>query len=369
MLVSPSTISRGNKIYLDPKLDPIALCSNISEYDNCGYKMSDDDPCLTDIIIKYFPQIDGFIGLAENDITYINMKYKELMKDPDTYEMAKQIIPAMITNSKGLSGIPEIVIHPLRFRHEECLRLKKIFRSSEDIVKYCSVYRPQYNFFPLLYITQNNIFTFNDLKDDKNIDSIATSVRILNKSKIPKIYNAINEVFGAMLKVGYNVNGTIYKVFVDRRTGFYRALIDAEPTTTNTKRTTRKKVQREGTGEGFERYLDAFIVKPTNNSEINTILAKHPKYIDEYLLANFYANDYSLKKTLAFRRKPETKFMYNYHIDKVINRPDLKDYAHLRGKRNINTQKNINKTFSKTLEFYGFSQDELDNVSSVESDF
>jgi hypothetical protein len=115
--------------------------------------------------------------------------------------------------------------------------------------------------------------------------------------------------------------------------------------------------------------LDAFIVKPTNNSEINTILAIHSKYVDEDLLTNLYANDYSLKKTLVFRRKPETKFMYNYHIDKVINRPDLNGYARLRVKRNIQTQKKNNMVFSKTLEFYGLTQDDLNNVSSVESDF
>jgi hypothetical protein len=367
MLVSPATISRGDKNALDPIHDPIVTCSKISEYDKCGYKMSDDDPCLTDIIIKYFPQIDGFIGLAQQDIEYMNMKYKDMMRNPDMYDMAKQIIPAMITNSRDLSGIPEIVIHPLRFRHEECHRMRKIFRTSEDIVKYCTLYRPEYNYFPLLYITTNNIFTFNELKDDNNIELMAKSVRTYNEDKIPKLHSIIDKVFGAMLKDGYNVNGTIYRVLVDRRTGFYRAFIDGQPIKNNSKRKTHKKVHREGTGEGFEGYLDAFIVKPTNDSKINTILAKHSKYIDEYLLANCTSNGYSLKKTLGFKRKAKRQFMYNYYINKMIERPDLDNYSHLREKRKAHTRKQNNSTFEKQLAYDGLTLGDIENISSVES--
>ena len=54
MLVSPSLITRGNKDIIDPHLSPITTCSSISEFDKCGYKMSDDDPCITDIILHLF---------------------------------------------------------------------------------------------------------------------------------------------------------------------------------------------------------------------------------------------------------------------------------------------------------------------------
>jgi hypothetical protein len=368
MLVSPATISRGNKDILDPQLSPITTCSRISEFDKCGYRMSDTDPCLTDIIIKYFPQIDGFIGLAEQDIQYINRKYKDIASNPKTRDMARQIIPSMITNSRGLSGIPEIVIHPLRFRHEECKIMRAKFRTSEDIVKYCSKHRAQYNYFPLVYFTNNGIFTFNDMKDDKTIELIANSVRVLNSpTTMPKIYENINIVFSAMLNDGYNVNGTMYKILVDRRTGFYRAVIDTEPNRVNSHRITHKKVQREGVGDGFEGYLDAYVIKPTNNSEINSILSKHSKYIDDYLLANLANNGYSLKKTLGFKRKAKRQFMYNYYINKMIERPDLEGYDNLRGKHQKQTRKNINGVFSQTLAFDGFTLGDLEDVSSVES--
>jgi hypothetical protein len=366
LLVLPSTISRANKNSLDPKQSPITRCSHIGEYDKCGFKLSVDDPCLTDLIIKFYPQIDGYIGIAEQDVAIFTQKYKKIVSKLENYEKASQIIPSIIMDAKGLSGIPEIVIHPLRFRHEDCLSIRNRFYNSERIVRYCTLYRAQYNYFPLLYFTNNGIFTFNDLRDETTIESMANSVRISNGNTTPKLYDNINEVFGAMLKGGYSVNKTNYRVLVDRRTGFYRALI---PTLTNTARRTRKKVQREGTGDGFEGYLDAFIVKPSNNSEINTILSKHPKYIDEDLLANLQANGYSLKKTLGFKRKAKNKFMYNYYINKMINRPDIEDYNHLRGKRNLQTRKKNNMAFSKTLEFYGLTEKELDNVSSVESDF
>ena len=360
MLVSPSLITRGNKNIIDPHLSPITTCSRISEFDKCGYKMSDDDPCVTEIILKRFPHIDGYIGLAEQDIALINKKYKDIVDKNANIDIVKQIIPSIITNSRGLAGIPEIVVHPLRFRHDECHILKKQFRNSADIVKYCILYRAQYNFFPLLYFTNNGVFTFNDLKDAETTDLIGDIVII------PKVYKYINEIFSKMLSdAGYKINNIKYKVFIDRRTGFYRAsnkLLDLEEIIN--KRTTYKK--RVTKSIDNVNHLDSYIIKP-NNLEINTILSTHKDYIDKYLLENCYMNGYSLKKKLIFDRGNRNKFVYNYYIDKMIDRPDLEKYAIIREKNKNITRKKINSDFSTALEFNGFMLNDIDNVLSVDS--
>jgi len=366
MLVSPSLISRGNKDIIDPTLSPITTCSRISEFDKCGYKMSDDDPCVTEIILKRFPHIDGYIGLAGQDIALINKKYKDIIDKTGNIDIIKQIIPSIITNSRGLSGIPEIVIHPLRFRHDECHILKKQFRNSGDIVKYCILYRAQYNFFPLLYFTNNGIFTFNDLKDDDTIDLIAKSVRLYDPVIIPKVYQNINKIFSKMLtEDGYKINNIIYRVFIDRRTGFYRAsnkLLDLEEIIN--KRSTYKKMVTKSIDN--VNHLDSYIIKP-NNSEINTILSTYKEYIDKYLLENCYMNGYSLKKKLVFDRKNKNKFVYNYYIDKMSDRPDLEKYSIIREKNKNITRKKINSDFSTGLKLDGFIPNNIDNVSSVDS--
>ncbi len=370
LLVWPSPVTRANKDTLDPKQSPITRCDHISKTDKCGFRMSEEDPCLTDHIIKFHPHIDGYIGLAENDVSIFTKKYKKMVTELGNYEKASQILPAIISDSRDLSGIPEIVIHPLRFRHENCLPLRQRFYHQERIMRYCTNYRAQYNYFPLLYFTNNGVFTFNDLKDDTTIELIAKSVRITNGNTPPKLYDYINEIFGKMLKDGYSVDGTVYKVLVDRRTGFYKALIATNATQSrkNSKRTTHKTVQRKGTGDSFEYYLDAYVVKPIRNSKINSILSRHSDYIDEDLLRDLYANGYALKKTLVFRRKDKNKFAYNYYIDKVIDRPELEIYDEIRRIRNSQTRKNINSAFSKTLEFDGLSLGDLSDISSVDSD-
>jgi hypothetical protein len=357
MLVSPSTLQRGNKNILDPKLSPIATCSHISEYDKCGYTMSKDDPCLTDIIINRFPQIDGFIGLAAQDIALINKKYKNIIKKFKSYDMAKHIIPSIITNSRALSGIPEIVLHPLRFRYNECHYILRQFRNSENIVKYCITYRPQYNYFPLLYITNNGVFTFNDLKEDSTIKKIEESVRILDSPTIPKIYENINEIFNKFLTTGYKVDNILYKVLIDRRTGFYRLLQDIK-----SKRHITNKKEKRNDESGF----DSYIIKPTNNNIINTSLSSHKEYIDDYLLKNLYIQDYSLKKTLVFNRD-KNNFIYNYYINKVIDRPDIDKYNIYRKKHKNITRKNINSKYSQMLAYDSFNLDDLDNISSIDS--
>jgi hypothetical protein len=203
------------------------------------------------------------------------------------------------------------------------------------------------------------------LKDDDTIDLIAKSVRLYDPVIIPKVYQNINKIFSKMLtEDGYKINNIIYRVFIDRRTGFYRAsnkLSDLEEII-NKRSTYKKRVTKSIDNVN---HLDSYIIKP-NNSEINTILSTHKEYIDKYLLENCYMNGYSLKKKLVFDRKNKNKFVYNYYIDKMSDRPDLEKYSIIREKNKNITRKKINSDFSKALELNGFILNNIDNVSSVD---
>ena len=169
LLINPSNISRNNKNN-DIYKDIITTCSNISKYNKCGQEMSQVDPCFSDDMLKQFPQIDGYIGIAEQDAELITKKYQDMITKYNNIDKIKQIIPSILSNSRGIISVPEIVIHPLRFRYDDCHLITERFYSPERVVKYCINNRAQYNFFPLLYFSNSGIYNMIDLKNKNIID-------------------------------------------------------------------------------------------------------------------------------------------------------------------------------------------------------
>jgi hypothetical protein len=363
LLIKPSDISRENKessIYNHI----ITTCINLSKENKCGQDMSQTDPCFTDLLLKRFPQIDGYIAIAEQDAHLFTKKYKDLIVKYDNINKAKQIILSILSNVRGVTGIPEIVLHPLRFRYDNCHLITENFYSPEKIVKYCIHNRSQYNFFPLLYITNNNIFRLTELMNKQNITKLAKSVRIFDENTGPKIYENINMVFGQMLDHGYKINETIFRAMVDKRTGFYKVYLDS-PNKTN-KRFTQKKIFRNFKDDGFDGYIDSYIIKPHNDKLSNTIVSSHKTYINDFL-NDLVANNYSAKKKLVLNRGNKEKFIYNYYIDKVLERPDLSEYKHLRRRKQNFTNKKINNYFSSILQVDGFDLSNLDDIENIPS--
>jgi hypothetical protein len=373
LLVKPGLISRTDINNLSTSTNIINICNNISENDKCGNKMSDVDPCLTEKFIKQFPHIAGYIGLEQQDIYLIYKKYEDMINKYNRKSMAKHILPGFIKNIKELSGIPEIAIHPLHLRQNDCLLVTQKFYDSEVLVNYCIKNRVKYNYFPLLYFTNNNILQINEFKNDNNLKLIANNSRKYDSSQnlIPELYENINEVFEKMLNNGYEINGTIYKVLIDTRTGFYRAFIsssdmnDRKKDKIKTTPITRKKIKRNFKDDQFEGLIDSYIIKP-NDSEINTIVSTHESYLDN-LLMDLNKNGFSIKKKLVFDRKNKNKFIYNYYVDKVLDRPDLAKYTINRKRRKNTTLKNIESKIVSSLEFDNLDLSNLDNISSIDS--
>ncbi len=79
----------------------------------------------------------------------------------------------------------------------------------------------------------------------------------------------------------------------------------------------------------------------------------------DILLTNLHSNGYSIKKKLILNRGDKNNFIYNYYIDKVIDRPELEDYKNIRKKRNNQTKKNMNKHLAFMLSMNGLSQDNM----------
>lgn len=145
LLIKPADISRENKEN-DSYKHILTTCINLSKQNKCGHDMSKTDPCFTDALLKRFPQIDGYIAIAEQDASLFTQKYKDMIIRHDEINKVKQILPSILSNSRGIIGIPEIVIHPLRFRYNDCYLITEKFYSLERVVKYCINNRAHYNF-------------------------------------------------------------------------------------------------------------------------------------------------------------------------------------------------------------------------------
>lgn len=354
LLINPSNISRSNKsggIY-----DKIfKLCSDISEKDKCGHEMSRVDPCFTDIMLKRFPQIDGYISLAEQDSELFTKLFQKMVNHDDEIGKAKHILPSILSNSRGIIGIPEIVIHPLHFRYDDCVIIKDRFFSPKSVINYCIKNRPIYNYFPLLYFTNNDIFTFTELTDKQIIKKIANSTRVYNVK--PKIYENIDKVFSQMLDKGYKINKSIFRVFIDNRTGFYRTFIEKNKELRNT---TSKKVLRNFKDDNFNGYINSYIISPKNEM-LNSIIVSHTNYLNNFI-NELNMNGYSIKKKMLLDRGNKNKLIYNYYIDKVLDRPDLEEYVQKRKRKQNITRKNIENRFTQLLMFNGFTQENLNEI-------
>jgi hypothetical protein len=285
-----------------------------------------------DCIRERFPQIDGYI------------KYKDEIIDKIT-NINHHILPS--------NGITEIVIHPLRFRHDDNYNIRERFFSTERVINYCIRNRALYNIFPLLYFNTNGIFVFEGLKNHDNIKKLI-------KGYIEVIQNHVQNIFSKMVDTGYTINNTLIKPIIDIKTGLYTICNDIN-NYNKTKINTLKKTLRHFEDDDFKGYINTYIIRE-NNQLINNILSSHKKYINSFL-NDLSVNGHTMKKKLIFNRGDKNKFIYNYYIEKVLDRPDLDEYKNIRKKRKNTTLKNINTKFSYMLGLNGFTASDLDDMS------
>jgi len=356
LLVKPSYHSRANARYSNDLYKIINTCSAISKTDMCGLEMSDNDPCFTEEFIKRYPQIDGYIAIAEQDASLFFRKYKDLVEQ----QLAQYVLPSIVSNSREQLGIPEIVLYPLRFRQNECLTIGERFDQPSKIVKYSTKYRSQYSYFPLAYITNNRIYNFTDLSKMENIKEIAASCRTYNTEIPPALYKHIKYILDNMFTNGYKINNIIYKAFVDTKTGFYKLYT----TQKRDKTLKRKKEIRSFPNDNFGSYLDTQVNYPNNNIT-RQILMTHQNYLDSFL-NDLYIHGYAPKKRMLLNRGNTNKFIFDYHVNKVIDRPELDTYRTIRKRRNNETKKSIERNTKYMFDFNINNDINMSNVNIVD---
>ena len=195
----------------------VKICSDISAIDECGFAMSRSDPCFTTKLLKDFPNILGYIGLDRRDISKFMAQYPIYLK-LQMHKHIMKILPSVVSNSREVTGVPEIVIHPLHLRGTDD-DMRREFKHRTLSAKNIKIHRAKYNFTPLLYITNDDIFSLNSL-NNMNIQRIKQTdppEYISNNN----LFNNIEKVMNALLASGYTIDGVLYSAIVDSKTGFY----------------------------------------------------------------------------------------------------------------------------------------------------
>jgi hypothetical protein len=334
LFIKPSDFSRENAYSCPDLQEIITICNQLSKTDKCGFEMSKIDPCFTELFMNTFPQIAGYIAIAEQDASVFFGKYKKFVNQG----FAKYILSSLVSNSRDTIGIPEIVIHPLRSRQKNCHFIGYPFYNSETIVKYCIKHRGQYNYFPLLYITNTKVYNFIDLTNMNTFKEMEDASRVLNINDPPLLYQTMENVLQLLFISGYSIQNHKYKAYVDVKTGFYR--LYHHNSSTKNKSIKRKKEIRRFKDDEFDGNIDSIVSYPNDNMA-SLFIKSHNNYLDSFL-RNLHVNGYAANKHLLFDRGNTNKLIMNYHVDKVLERPDLESFTKRYKRKNNNTKKQNN---------------------------
>jgi hypothetical protein len=108
-LLNPSKYSRRDK---NRKRIFIKSCQTVKK--GCLPRTgSAFDPCLSDTMIKKYPDVVGIMSIAWEDNYYINNKLRKTQKLKKYFKNAN--------DSRGRPGIPELILHPLKQRPQKDL--------------------------------------------------------------------------------------------------------------------------------------------------------------------------------------------------------------------------------------------------------
>ena len=310
LLIKPEILHRASTD------GPIIRCSDVGDVDKCGHDMKSFDPCLKDEILQYYPQITGYIAIAEKDSEHFIKLYKRLLYKKK-FSKIRHILSSVSINSRGLISIPEIVLYPLHKRDNECHIIRNEIYDIQSTVKYCIKNRALFNYFPLLYINENGVYSFNDI-NEKLLNTIRQYERV-KMGPDNKIFHIINGLINKFLSPkGYKVNGISYKFTIDIRTGYYIAntvtnSIKVNKTVKNTKNNIR--LINENGKIPFEYSL-------SDKLNIMNIISMSQLYDLDELEKTVNKHDYSIKNKYIFN-KGSNKTIHKLGINKVLERRDL----------------------------------------------
>ena len=219
LLLKPSETSRNirHEPY-KPDISLVSTCSSISKEDKCGFKMTNYDPCFTDKLLNEFPNILGYITLAEADVGQFKLQI-EALRNQKSYNTIVQMLPCISSDSRELQGIPEIVLFPLHNRENKCARIyDRDMYTVENAAAYLIRRRALFNYFPFLYITPTSVYHLENI-DFEKMKQEAIHYNFPKQLQNDKIFNKFNDIMNELLSPeGYQG----IQMTIDMRTGFYK---------------------------------------------------------------------------------------------------------------------------------------------------
>jgi hypothetical protein len=328
LMIKPSHIHRGmRKESQNPLSVLFKTCKELGQ--------KSDDPCLTPYCIEKFPQIKGYIAIANTDKDRFFIQYKKFMEK--NIDKLDYLLSSMCSNSRESIGIPEIVIHPLHLRKNETEIIRHTLWNSQDIVNYTKKFRAMYNFFPFLYISSNHTYNFNEIGDDNNIDNIKQDEVDGNPIQ-QKLFKNIQNILDQLLSPeGINISGTVYKCTADLQTGFYKIIEKNNFLKNNTLKNNKSKINI------LDVYNDTTTILPFEYPIKNKLkIMRTIGLTSESLPLDIHEKNLNLQgltfdKSYIFD-KGEKKYLEKYKIKDVLSRPELQ-----KNKQKLNLKKTLKK--------------------------
>lgn len=198
-------------------------CNHISDkdMDECGMKFKSQDHCLTEMLLREHPDIHGYIAIHNKDgAIYKSGFYSQLKHTYPNY--TSMTTPMVVSDSKGVVAIPEIVLHPYHVRVGYPRRIGD--RIMEDPIGYTLKHISLLNYVPIMYFNESRTFSFIDLIDRKKRYELLSIERDLSDKAITSLHQRLKAFIDqALTPAGVKIHDMLLKFTVDLRTGFYVA--------------------------------------------------------------------------------------------------------------------------------------------------
>jgi hypothetical protein len=299
-------------------------CSSISDKDLCGRGRKSCDPCLSPLLLNEYPHIQGYIAIAETDAKIFQKgQIPSFLRDVP--EVVQIITPFIVSDSRGLQSIPEIVLFPYHTRPASVFDTIQIHPHAPepDMFAYALKHRAKLNYFPLVYVTETNIYSFMELLNKTTLNELANSERINTDFDSPLTTNMLTVIKralssgGLLLKPYSQMN--IYKFTIDIRTGFWIANI---PEVRKLNWTTQKiKIRDADYSENTQ--IVPFFYPREFKHRLHSALTKRP-ITEEELESNLNRVFSSYTKYHQFNRGSPNTFKTIYKMEMSTPRSDLK---------------------------------------------
>jgi hypothetical protein len=349
LLIKPSEHSREDRYKSGLKL--IQTCSTISEKDACGYHMTNNDPCFTEYCMKNFNHLAGYIAIADTDQKRFIKLYKLYEQNKHFTELF-QILSSVSSNSRGLMGIPEIVLHPLHRRLKECFYgPRSMYYNSSYKITYSIRHMYNYNYFPLLYFTKAGVHHITDFRDDtlmRNILNIDDDIRSM--VHIKDIFGYINSTMEKLLSPeGYIIKDVKFNLTIDTRTGFYcAALVDTYNPIINYGNVIINYEDFMMDSGNVEEYEIPFYYNLKDKYKIMTILGTTSDMREEYDL-RLGMNNMGLTSSYVLDKGDYKKYKQVFFIDNILKRLDIerKGVVQKGGIKYTHSHRNFHKILKK----------------------